>query len=69
MEQRSHARLKACSGDTLRLKEELDFCKDQNAKLSQRVQETQQLMQQEQEVIEERLEGLRREKESVEEEN
>ena len=39
-EKRQVAKIKACSGEVIKLEEELRFCREHNAEIAERVQET-----------------------------
>jgi len=65
-EKQQVARIKACSGDLMKLESELRFCQDLNAEMTERVQQTQRGMEEQQEVVEEKLGKLLEEKMTVE---
>ena len=68
-EQKLVTRIKACSGDSLKLEEELQFCREHNTQMQAKVQDTHAEMLHQQEIIEDKLEKILEEKAAVEEEN
>ena len=49
------AKIKACSGDLIKLEDELQFCRKHNAEMAERVQEANMVIEKQKEVINDKL--------------